>query len=201
MSRDRQEAAAAACRWLAGDALFLDTETTGLHAGAEIVELSLIDSRGQPLLDTLIRPKRPIPPALTRIHGIDNAMVADAPRWPEIHERLLELLKGRQVVIYNAEFDLRMLAQAASQHRLPWPEVVRRAGALSRLENDTIAHCAMLEYARFHGEWDPRRRQWKWQGLSKACQQQGIAVVGAHRALADNRMTLGVVRAMAESAD
>ncbi|WP_211483642.1 3'-5' exonuclease [Azotobacter chroococcum] len=98
MSRDRQEAAAAACRWLAGDALFLDTKTTGLHAGAEIVELSLIDSRGQPLLDTLIRPGQPIPPALTRIHGIDNAMVADAPRWPEIHERLLELLKGRQVV-------------------------------------------------------------------------------------------------------
>ncbi|WP_227028903.1 hypothetical protein [Azotobacter chroococcum] len=61
-----------------------------------------------------------------------------------------------------------MLAQAASQHRLPWPEVVRRAGALSRLENDTVAHCAMLEYARFHGEWDPRRRQWKWQGLPAA---------------------------------
>ncbi|XFB06568.1 exonuclease domain-containing protein [Azotobacter salinestris] len=79
MSRDRQEASAAVCRWLAEDALFLDTETTGLHASAEIVELSLIDSRGQPLLDTLIRPERPIPPALTRIHGIDNAMVADVP--------------------------------------------------------------------------------------------------------------------------
>ena len=187
---DRQEAAAAARRWLEQDALFLDTETTGLHAGAEIVELTLIDSRGQPVLDTLIRPERPIPPALTRIHGIDKAMVARSPRWPDIHEQLLELIEGRLVVIYNAEFDLRMLAQAASQHRLPWPEVVRRAGAMARLENDTVAHCAMLEYARFYGAS-------RWQSLGKACQQQGIEVVGAHRALADCRMTLGVVRAMA----
>ena len=187
---DRQEAAAAARRWLEQDALFLDTETTGLHAGAEIIELTLIDSRGQPVLDTLIRPERPIPAALTRIHGIDNTMVASAPRWPDIHEQLLELIEGRLVVIYNAEFDLRMLAQAARQHRLPWPEVVRRAGAMTRLENDTVAHCAMLEYTRFCGAA-------RWQSLGKACQQQGIEVVGAHRALADCRMTLGVVRAMA----
>lgn len=188
--QDRQEAAAAARRWLEQDALVLDTETTGLHAGAEIVELTLIDSRGQPVLDTLVRPERPIPPALTRIHGIDNAMVAGAPRWPDIHEQLLELIEGRLLVIYNAEFDLRMLAQAASQHRLSWPKVVHRAGAMTRLENDAAAHCAMLEYTRFCGAS-------RWQSLSKACQQQGIAIVGAHRALADCRMTLGVVRAMA----
>lgn len=51
----------------------------------------------------------------------------------------------------------------------------------------------MLEYSRFYGS----RR---WQSLSKACEQQGIAVAGAHRALADCRMTLGVVQAMARQA-
>ena len=52
----------------------------------------------------------------------------------------------------------------------------------------------MLEYTRFYGAS-------RWQSLGKACQQQGIEVVGAHRALADCRMTLGVVRAMAGHAD
>lgn len=188
MSRHREVAAATARRWLEQDALFLDTETTGLHAGAEIVEITLIDITGAPVLDTLVRPERPIPAALTRIHGIDNAMVAGAPRWPEIHERLLEVIEGRLVVIYNADFDLRMLAQVANQHALSWPGIMFRNDGQTRLENDTVAHCAMREYARFWGEK---------QKLGNAAQQQGITVVGAHRALADCRMTLGVVRAMA----
>jgi DNA polymerase-3 subunit epsilon len=189
----RQEAAAVARRWLEQDALFLDTETTGLHAGAEIVELTLIDRHGQPVLDTLIRPEQPIPAALTRIHGISNTMVARAPRWPEVHEQLLSLIQGRELVIYNAEFDLRMLTQVAAQHRLPWPAVEERRGTQTRLANATVAHCAMLEYSRFYGS----RR---WQSLSKACEQQGITVSGAHRALADCRMTLNVVQAMARQA-
>ena len=190
----RQEAAAVARRWLEQDALFLDTETTGLHAGAEIVELSVIDRDGQPVLDTLIRPEQPIPAALTRIHGIDNAMVASAPRWPDVHEQLLALIEDRLLVIYNAEFDLRMLNQVSTQHRLPWPAVQERVGTQTRLANTTVVHCAMLEYSRFYGSH-------RWQSLSKACEQQGIAVTGAHRALADCRMTLGVVQAMARRAE
>ncbi len=201
MSSHRLEAATTARRWLEQGALFLDTETTGLHAGAEIVEITLIDSLGAPVLDTLVRPERPIPPALTRIHGIDNPMVADAPRWPEIHEQLLDVIEGRPVVVYNAEFDLRMLTLVARQHTLPWPDVVRRSGSWTRLENDTVTHCAMREYARFRGEWDDRRGDWRWQKLGNAARQLGIEVIGAHRALADCRTTLAVVRAMAEGAE
>ncbi|MOA51921.1 hypothetical protein D3C78_1751320 [compost metagenome] len=58
----------------------------------------------------------------------------------------------------------------------------------------------MREYARFRGEWDDRRSDWRWQKLGNAARQQGVEVIGAHRALADCRMTLAVVRAMAEGA-
>ncbi|HYQ37953.1 MAG TPA: 3'-5' exonuclease [Pseudomonas sp.] len=200
MNSHRLEATATARRWLEQNALFLDTETSGLHAGAEIVEITLIDSSGEAVLDTLVRPERPIPPALTRIHGIDNRMVADAPRWPQLHERLLDIIEGRPVVIYNADFDLRMLTQVAHRHALPWPEVVRRHAGWTRLENDTVIHCAMREYAKFHGEWDERRGDWRWQKLGNAARQQGIAASGAHRALADCRMMLAVIRAIAEGA-
>ncbi len=44
--------------------MILDTETTGLY-DAEIVELSIIDTAGNVLLDTLVRPTRPIPAEAT----------------------------------------------------------------------------------------------------------------------------------------
>lgn len=145
MNSHRLEATATARRWLEQNALFLDTETSGLHAGAEIVEITLIDSSGEAVLDTLVRPERPIPPALTRIHGIDNRMVADAPRWPQLHERLLDIIEGRPVVIYNADFDLRMLAQVAQRHALPWPD---GRTAPRRLDPPGKRHRHPLRHAR-----------------------------------------------------
>ena len=45
------------CRqWLDSDVLFLDTETTGLDDRAEIVELSVVNAKGEPMINTLVRP-------------------------------------------------------------------------------------------------------------------------------------------------
>ncbi len=65
--------------WLHDQALFLDTETTGLDDQAEIVEIAIADHTGQPVFESLVKPVVPITPHLTAIHGIDNDMVADAP--------------------------------------------------------------------------------------------------------------------------
>lgn len=64
------------------DWVILDTETTGLDTMAEIVEISIIASDGHVLLDTLIRPSNPIPPAATAIHHISDLMVVAAPTFP-----------------------------------------------------------------------------------------------------------------------
>ena len=43
------------CRqWIDGDALFINTETTGRNERAEIVELSVVNAKGEPLIDTLV---------------------------------------------------------------------------------------------------------------------------------------------------
>src|SRR5690606_33823093 len=55
--------------------VILDTETTGLY-DAEIVEIAVIDLGGNILMNTLVRPKNPIPAEVTAIHGINNEMVA-----------------------------------------------------------------------------------------------------------------------------
>jgi len=179
--------------WLEANALILDTETTGLGDDAEVVELAVIDCVGAVLLDTLVRPSGPVPAEAAAIHGITDAMLADAPTWSEIHARFCDLVEGRQVVIYNHEFDVRVINQTARRYGLQAPQ-----GFDLVLDPGSI-HCAMQAYARFGGEWSEEKGRYRWQKLSAAAEQQGVTVTNAHRALGDCLMTLGVVRAMAST--
>ena len=179
--------------WLEANALILDTETTGLGDDAEVVELALVDCAGAVLLDTLVRPSGPVPAEAAAIHGITDAMLAEAPTWSAIHARFCDLVEGRQVVIYSREFDTRVISQTARRYGLPAPQ-----GFDLVLDHGPI-HCAMQAYARFRGEWNAEKGQYRWQKLSAAAQQQGVTVTNAHRALGDCLMTLGVVRAMAST--
>ena len=58
----------------------------------------------------------------------------------------------------------------------------------------------MKAYAQFHGQFDLKRRTYSYQKLGEACRQQKIPVVQAHDALSDARMTLALLRKMAEMA-
>ncbi len=179
--------------WLEANALILDTETTGLGDDAEVVELALIDCAGAVLLDTLVRPSGPVPAEAAAIHGITDAMLAEAPTWSAIHARFCDLVEGRQVVSYSREFDARVITQSARRYGLPAPQ-----GFDGVLDPGRI-HCAMQAYAGFHGAWSEEKGQYRWQRLSAAAAQQGVKVENAHRALGDCLMTLGVVRAMAST--
>ena len=172
-------------KWIEQNALILDTETTGLDETAEIIEVSLIDCHGTVLMNTLVRPSQPIPEEASAIHGITNIMVVNAPSWQQIRRHFLELVSGRPVLIYNADYDTRIIRQTDAPYGLPLPAL--------------DAHCAMLTYAEHWGQWDERRDNWKWQRLTAAAEQQGVIPEGQpHRALADCRMTLGIIRAMAQ---
>lgn len=153
----------------------------------------MIDCAGTVLLDTLVRPNGPVPAEAAAIHGITDAMLAEAPTWSEIHARFCDLVEGRQVVIYNHEFDVRVIGQTARRYGLPAPQ-----GFDLALDGSAV-HCAMQAYAEFRGEWSAEKGQYRWQKLSAAAAQQGVTVTNAHRALGDCLMTLGVVRAMAST--
>lgn len=170
-------------QWLSG-CVILDTETTGLNSDDEIVEISIIDHQGKVLLDTRIRPQKPIPSVATDIHGINNEMVTSAPRWNEVHEAVFAALANRHVVIFNAEFDLRMLQQTAAKYGLTAPAI--------------MASCAMTAYAEYYGDWDEVCKRWRFQSLALAANQQCIQIVGnLHSALADCKTTQRVLQAMA----
>lgn len=168
-----------------GDFIILDTETTGLNNQAEACQISVIDSRGEILINTLVRPLYPIPADATRIHGIANAHVIEAPTFAQIAEQLKKVLLGQNLIIYNADYDMRILNQSDASG-LDWYSVPRSIW------------CAMDEFSRIYGEWDDEwHGNYRWQRLSTAAAYYNVPVVNVHNALGDCLMTLGVVRGMA----
>jgi len=100
--------------------IIIDTETTGLDDDAEIIEIAVIDIYGKVLLNTLVNPKGTIPADASAIHGITAIDVANAPAWPEIHQRVETLLRGAlRIVTYNARYDRRLLDQTRGLYSLP----------------------------------------------------------------------------------
>ncbi|HBC5201229.1 TPA: 3'-5' exonuclease [Serratia marcescens] len=178
-------------QWLRDNVLILDTETTGLGDDAEIVEVTIIDTAGRVLLNTLVKPRSVIPASATAIHGITNEMVATAPSWPHVCRSLYDIISGRKVVIYNCDFDTRILDQTNDD----WGITIH-----FKIERPTF-ECAMLAYAEFYGQ-NSERGGYKWQKLTAAAEQQGVIIEGTpHRALSDCLTTLGVIKAMAAGSD
>lgn len=174
-----------------GGYVVLDTETTGLGNGAEICQIAVIDDNGETLLDTLIKTASPIPEDATRIHGITDAMVQNAPAWADVLPELQQLLTGVNVVVYNAKYDRGMLHKTNEAHNLP------------KTDWKTFSnwYCAMEAFAEVYGDWNSYHGSYRWKRLSDAARYYRLPVENAHNALGDCLMTLGVVKAMAKQTD
>lgn len=172
--------------WMDDSCLILDTETTGLGEDAEIVEIALIDTAGEILLNTLVKPRSVIPDSAIAIHGITNELVADAPSWPDVYSKFYQLISGRKIVVYNSDYDTRLLDQTNDDWGLTEPSYIERPEF----------ECAMLAYAEFYGQ-KSERGGYKWQKLTAAAEQQDVIIEGApHRALSDCQTTLGLLVSM-----
>lgn len=158
----------------------LDTETTGLRE-PEAVSVAVVDDNGRVLLDERVRPGKPIEPDASRLTGITMETVADCPAFPAIYPALLHAISGVRVVIYNASYDIKVIANSCRRYGLLAPEI--------------DAWCAMEWFAEVYGAWDPGRQAYRWQRLSTAAAHFGVSHARAHSAVSDCLATLGVVRA------
>lgn len=162
----------------------LDLETTGAAPTTDrITEIGALRYRGGECLatfHTLVNPGVPIPPAITILTGITEAMVGPAPRIEAVLPSPLELLDGAVLVGHNVRFDAAFLDAALRTHGYP-PLRLRRVDTLAlarRLLREEVPDLRLATLAR----------------------QLRVSVLPCHRALEDARATVEVLHALLERA-
>jgi DNA polymerase-3 subunit epsilon len=87
----------------------IDVETTGGQGERHrITELAAVKVRGREIVDrfeSLVNPQRPIPRGITRLTGITDEMVADAPRFADLADGFAAFMGDSIFVAHNVNFD------------------------------------------------------------------------------------------------
>lgn len=89
--------------------ILLDFETTGLdpqtHEIIEIGAIAITDLKETARYHTLVRPKSPIPKAISELTGITNEMVADAPAFEEVASEFAKFLGDTPIIAHNSSLE------------------------------------------------------------------------------------------------
>lgn len=150
-----------------------DTETTGLSLSDRIVQIAGLRLAGGRLtgeaFETLVNPGRPIPPGSTRIHGITDAMVADAPDMVAALRAFHGFAEDAVLIAHNAPFDMGLLRAAEAETGQHFPNRVM----------DTVLLSAMI-----WGQGAPH-------SLDAICERLGITIPAGlrHTAMGDAQAT------------
>lgn len=87
----------------------IDIETTGNSSSyGKITEIAIYQHNGQEItgsFTTLINPEMDIPYFITKLTGIDNDMVRNAPKFYEVARKIVELTAGKTFIAHNVHFD------------------------------------------------------------------------------------------------
>jgi DNA polymerase III subunit epsilon len=102
----------------------VDIETTGGNAsGSRITEICIIIHDGMQVIErweTLVNPQKEIPLPIFALTGINNQMVAHAPIFDDVAEKVLEMLERRIFVAHNVNFDHSFVRHELSRAGLKW---------------------------------------------------------------------------------
>lgn len=92
--------------------IVLDTETTGLsaEAGDRIIEIGCVELVARKLtgnnLHLYVNPERDSHEDALKVHGISNDFLRDKPKFAQIADELVDYLRGAELIIHNAAFDV-----------------------------------------------------------------------------------------------
>ena len=95
--------------------IVLDTETSGLEfkLGHRVIEIGCVELVGRKLTGSrfhrYINPERPIEAGAQAVHGLTNEFLQDKPKFAEIAAEFQDFVRGAELVIHNAAFDLGFL--------------------------------------------------------------------------------------------
>ena len=101
--------------------IVLDTETTGLShtEGHRIIEIGCVELMQRQITDNnyhqYINPERPVDEGAYAVHGIGDEFLAQQPLFANIAEQFIEYIRGAELIIHNAPFDVGFLDAELSQ--------------------------------------------------------------------------------------
>lgn len=93
----------------------LDTETTGLNPklGDRIIEVGCVEILNRRVSErhfhAYVNPERDIEEAASRVHGLTREDLLAKPRFAEIAAQFLDYVRGAEIIIHNADFDVEFL--------------------------------------------------------------------------------------------
>ena len=165
-------------RSLSDDIVVVDFETTGLNPKKNrVIEIGAVRIRAGQVVEEysrFVNPGEPIPPEITRLTGISDAMVQDAGSAEVEIPKLIEFIGDAAFAAHNAKFDYAMLKGECAHLGIErdWP-------VLDTLELARRLYPSLSSYK-----------------LGKVCKMLGISLKGAHRAVNDARATAQMLNRM-----
>ncbi len=165
--------------------IILDTETTGLNArtGDRIIEIGCVEMLNRRLtgnnLHFYVNPERDSDPGALAVHGLTTEFLSDKPKFAEVAHAICDFVRGAELIIHNAPFDIGFID--AEFERVGLPSLNQHCGGVI----DTLVQAKQM----FPG---------KRNSLDALCDRFGIS--NAHRtlhgALLDSELLAEVYLAM-----
>ncbi|PSL28415.1 3'-5' exonuclease [Dyadobacter jiangsuensis] len=149
----------------------VDIETTGGGGTSRITEIAVFRHDGTRIVDffhSLINPEMYIPPFITRLTGIDNEMVKDAPTFYDVQDAVRAMTRDAWFVAHNAKFD--------------YGFIKREFGALDEYFQRDLLCTVQLSRKIFPGL--------KSYSLGNLCESLEIMIENRHRAHGDAEATV-----------
>jgi DNA polymerase-3 subunit epsilon len=170
--------------------IVLDTETTGLNAklGDRVIEIGCLELLNRRPTDNhfhhYLNPERASEEGAVRVHGISDEFLLDKPRFREIAAEFIEYIRGAELIIHNAPFDVEFLEQELALAKLP----------------PLMQHCAgVRDTLKLAKELHPGKKN----SLDALCDRYGVnnARRTLHGALLDAELLAEVYLAMTRGQD
>lgn len=119
--------------------VILDTETTGLEhrLGHRVIEVGCVELVGRRLTGNrfhrYLNPERAVDAGAANVHGLTDEFLVDKPKFAEVVQDFLDFIRGAELVIHNAPFDVGFLDNELGLLKLP-PLAETCAGVLDTLK-------------------------------------------------------------------
>ncbi|MDQ7075389.1 MAG: DNA polymerase III subunit epsilon [Gammaproteobacteria bacterium] len=168
--------------------IVLDTETTGLDpkSGHRIIEIGCVELMNRNLTGNhyhqYINPQREVDAGAMAVHGISNEFLADKPTFDEIAQPFFDYIKGAELIIHNAPFDVGFINH----------EFVLLGQVLPAI--DSAGVCTILDTLKMARKRHPGQRN----SLDALCKRYGVDNTqrDLHGALLDSEILADVYLAM-----